>query len=93
MMLSDQKLKNKVVKKKVVKKKTPDFLALNRKHINGRPKSKKFGLIDTEGLGRKNSNFNSTDNLLLSVQANMKKKMKTGKKKSIKPSAADVLSD
>lgn len=65
LMLSDQKLTKKVNGKKKTKKKTPDFLSLNKKYINGRPKSKKFGLIDTDGLGRKNSNFNSTDNLLL----------------------------
>jgi len=65
LMLSDQKLTKKVNAKKKTKKKIPDFLSLNKKYINGRPKSKKFGLIDTDGLSRKNSNFNSTDNLLL----------------------------
>ena len=75
--------------KKKTKKKTPDFLSLNKKYLNGRPKSKKFGLVDTEGLGRKNSNFNSTDNLLLGDQK--KKKKTVSKKKSVKPT--DVFSD
>ena len=89
MMLSDHKFKNKAAKKK--KKKTSNFLALNKKYINGRPKSKKFGLIEPNGLafGNKKSNFHSTDNLLLENQK--KKKKVVGKKKSVKP--VDVFSD
>jgi hypothetical protein len=64
-MLSDQKEMKRVILKKKVnkeKKKTIDFLSLNRKFLNGKPKSKKFGLIETKSLSK--VNFNSTDNLL-----------------------------
>jgi hypothetical protein len=85
LLLSDQKEKPKM-KKKVAKKKPVDFLSLNKKHLNGRPKSKKFGLMDTKTLDKKNSNFNSTDNLLLD-----KKRKPAAKKKSVKP--AEIFSD
>lgn len=88
-MLSDQKeMKKTIIKKKVnkEKKKPLDFLALNRKYLNGRTSIKKFGLIETKSLGPGKGNFNSTDNLLLTVTDNLKKKFKkTTKKKSIKP--------
>jgi hypothetical protein len=55
--------------------------------LNGRPKSKKFGLVDTKGL----KNTNSTDNLLQVPEKKKEKKKVVGKKKSTKP--AEVLSD
>lgn len=79
-------MRNRIIKKKPSTKKKVDFLSLNKKYINGRPKSKKFGLIDTKTLENKKNNFNSTDNLLLNNMVdNMKKKVKKTKKKSIKP--------
>ena len=89
LLLSDQAdPKKKALKKLKQTKKKVDFLSLNRKFLSGRPKNKKFGLIDTKLLDKKSSNFNSTDNLFLNVE---KKKKPVGKKKSIKP--AEVFSD
>ena len=45
-MLSDKRKSRKVLVKKT-KQKMNNFIAMNMKYINGRPKSKKFGLIDT----------------------------------------------